>query len=205
MFAPSARTPIWWNDDVAVYAPDGAVPAIMGAPPPAERPAADRPPVRMTVSDITTSEGRLEFKARFDEREPQQWTSQDWVVLKGDGSPWAIPTEVFRQGAEPTIAKWFQGLLSAGGATTTHTYRFDARVPELTVRNDAGAFVALATSAAGLEPGGYTLALRLREEFQPNHWRDAAVIPVMRIRVFEDGGVFFDLFSDVLGKPPAVS
>ncbi len=200
MFAPSARTPIWWNDDVAVYAPNGAVRPIMVGPPPAERPAADPPPVRMTVSDIVTTEGRLEFTATFDERDPQRWTSQDWVVLKGDRSPWAIPTEVYRRGAEPTIAKWFQGLLSAGGATTTHTYRFDTRVPELTVRNDAGAFVPLATSAADLEPGGYTLALRLRHEFQPNHWRDAAVIPVMRIRISEEGGVSYEVFSDVLAE-----
>ena len=155
----------------------------------------------MEVTEVTVAGGRIEFAAAFDERGPQPWTGQDWVVLEGDASPWAIPTEVFRQGHEPTIAKWFAGLLSAGGATSVHVYRFDARTAKLSVRNDAGAFVPLATSAAELAPGGYTLALRLRHEYQPNYWRDAAVIPVLRIRVFEDGEVTYEPFDDILGEP----
>ena len=201
MFQPGARTPIWWRDDVAVYAPNGAVPRILDAPAPEGPPAGDPPPVLMEVTEVTVVDGRIEFAAAFDERGPQPWTSQDWVVLEGDGSPWVIPTEVFRQGHEPTIAKWFAGLLSAGGATSAHVYRFNARAAELSVRNDAGAFVPMATSAAELAPGGYTLALRLRHEYQPNYWRDAAVIPVLRIRVFEDGEVTYEPFDDILGEP----
>ena len=33
MFPPAARQPIWWNDEVAVYAPRGAVAPIMPPPP----------------------------------------------------------------------------------------------------------------------------------------------------------------------------
>ena len=200
MFRPSARSPIWWRDDVAVYAPTGAVPRIMDTPVP-DGPSSGEPPVLLEVTDVAVAEGRIEFRASFDERTSQGWTGQDWVVLGGDRSPWAIPTEVFRRGREPTIAKWFAGLLSAGGATSTHTYRFDARVPELSVRNDSGDFVPLASSAADLGPGGYTLALRLRHEYQLNYWRDAAVIPVLRIRIAEGGDVTYEPFEDILGGP----
>ena len=56
------------------------------------------------------------------------------------------------------------------------------------------------TSAADLGPGGYTLALRLRHEYQPNQWRDAAVIPVLRIRVAETGEASFEILGDVLDE-----
>ncbi len=202
MFESSARTPIWWREGVGVYAPDGAMPRIMdGAPPDGPVPGVS-PPVLLEVTEVTVADGRIEFVAAFEERDSQGWTGQDWVVIKGDRSPWAIPTEVFRRGDEPTNAKWFGGLLSPGGATSTHTYRFDVRTAELSVRNDAGAFVPLPTSAADLGPGGYTLALRLRHEYQPNYWRDAAVIPVVRIRVAETGEVSFEVFDDVLRGSP---
>ena len=201
MFEPSARTPIWWRDGVGVYAPNGAVPRLMDAPPPDIPPPGDPPPVQLDVTGVTVADDRIEFVAAFEERASQGWTGQDWVVLRGDRSPWAIPTEVFRRGDEPAIAKWFGGLLSPGGATSTHTYRFDARTSELLVRNDAGAFVPLRTSAADLAPGGYTLALRLRHEHQPNQWRDAAVIPVLRIRISSDGGVTYEPFVDLVGGP----
>ncbi|MCY4112929.1 MAG: hypothetical protein OXG33_03175 [Chloroflexi bacterium] len=200
MFPLSARSPIWWRDDVAVYAPNGAAPRIMDAPVP-EVPPPGEPPVLVEVTAVEVAAGRVEFAAAFDERTSQGWTSQDWVVLEGDLSPWAIPTETFRRGHEPTIAKWIAGLLSAGSATSAHDYRFDARTFELSVRNDAGDFVPLASSAVNLGPGGYTLALRLRHEYEPNHWRDAAVIPVLRIRIAESGDVAYEPLDDVLGGP----
>ena len=204
MFPPAARTPIWWTDhNVAVYAPNGAVPQILDAPMPDAEPPADPPPMLLELSEVTLADGHIEFVAAFDERTSRGWTSQDWVILEGDRSPWAIPTEVFRRRAEPTIAKWFAGLLSAGSASTTHTYRFDAHAPELSVRNDRGEFVPLATSAADLGPGGYTLALRLRHEYKPTVWRDAAVVPVLRIRVSEGGRVTYEPLADVRGGPVA--
>ena len=199
MFEASARIPVWWRDNVAVYAPNGAAPRIMEAPADPIAAPGDPPPVQLEVTGVTVADDRLEFVATFEERSSQGWTGQDWVVIKGDRSPWAIPTEAFRQGDKPVIAKWFGGLLSSGGATSTHTYRFDARTAELSVRNDAGEFVPLPTSAADFGPGGYTLALRLREQYQPNHWRDAAVVPVVRIRIAEGGEVAFEPFADVLG------
>ena len=201
MFQPAARMPIWWHASVSVYAPTGAAPTIMDAPAP-EHPPADEPPVLIHVTDLAVVHGRIEFAAAFTERASEGWTSQDWVVLKGDRSPWAISTDVLRHGNEPTVVKWFAGLLSAGSATTSHTYRFDARVPELAVRSDSGAFVPLATSASDLQPGGYILALRLRHESRPSQWRDAAVIPVLRTRISESGESTYEILKDVhLGRP----
>ena len=198
MFQPSARTPIWSREGVGVYAPNGSVARIMDTPALESPPSGDPPPVLVDVTDFRVTDGRIDFVASFEERAAEGWTGQDWVVIAGDRSPWAIPTEVFRRGDAPTIAKWFGGLLSSGSATTTHTYRFDARTAELSLRDDAGAFAPLPTSAAELGPGGYTLALRLRHEYQPNYWRDAAVIPVVRIRIAEGGDVAFEPLADVL-------
>ena len=198
MFRPAARSPIWWRDTIAVYAPTGVAPRIMVAPGPADPAPVDPPPIRMEVTDATTADGRIEFTAAFDEGGSQPWTGQDWIVIAGDGSPWAIPTEVFRHGQEPVIALWAQGLLSPAGVTTSHTYRFDASASALSVRNDDGEFIPLAASDASLDPGGYTLALRLRHEYQPNRWRDAAVIPVLRVRVSGDGAFTYEPFDDLL-------
>ena len=77
----------------------------------------------------------------------------------------------------------------------------DARVPEFSVRNDNGDFAPLPMSAADLAPGGYTLALRLRHEHQPNQWRDAAVIPVLRIRISSGGDVTFRPMADLVDRP----
>lgn len=198
MFETSAREPIWWGDGVAVYAPSGAVAPIVDAPAPAAPQPGDPPPVRIEVTDVTVANGGIEFVASFHERSPQGWTGQDWVVLDGDRSPWAIPATAVRQGAESAIAKWFAGLLSPGSATVRHAFRFDAGDAGLSVRNDAGAFVPLPTSAADLGPGGYTLALRLRHEYQPNQWRDAAILPVLRIKVPSRGDVTYELFQEIL-------
>ena len=199
MFPPSLRSPIWWRGDVAVYAPNGDALRILDGPGPDAAPSDDPPPVRMELTDVKVEEGRIEFAAAFDEGGPQPWSGQDWIVIAGDRSPWAIPTEVFRQGLEPRIAQWVQGLLSPAGVTTTHAYRFDASAPALSVRNDSGEFIPLPASDARLGPGGYTLALRLRHEYQPNRWRDAAIIPVVRVRVSEGGAITFEPFDDLLG------
>ena len=199
MLPPRARSPIWWRDDVAVYAPTGAVPRILEGPSPTDPAAGDPPPIRVEVTGVRISGGAIEFTAAFDEGGPQPWTGQDWILIVGDRSPWAIPTEVFRHGRDPRTALWVQGLLSRARVATSHTYRFDARAPELSVRNDGGDFTPLGSSEANLGPGGYTLALRLRHEFQPNQWRDAAIVPLVRVRVSDAGAITFEPFADLLG------
>ena len=47
--------------------------------------------------------------------------------------------------------------------------------------------------------GSYVLAVRLRHEYQPRIWRDAVIIPVLRITVSETGEVSYQVHEDVGG------
>ena len=58
-------------------------------------------------------------------------------------------------------------------------------------------------SAAESGPGIYTLAVRLRHEYKPNHRRDAAIIPVLKIIVSETGEVSYQVHEEAGGVKPA--
>ena len=196
-FPPGARQPIWQNSEIAIYSPNGTVAPIT---PPREVPEA--PPVSVRVSDAHVENGRVTFTASFEEHAPERWTGQDWVVVAVDDGPWAIPSRFLGQGRGPALAKWFAGLLSSGSATSSHTYRLDLPASSLAVRNDAGAFVPLAESADEFGTGTWVLALRLQHEWQPDHWREAAIIPVLRFDVSDTGDIRFSVHDDVRGESP---
>ena len=81
-FPPTVRDPIWWNHEVAVYAPDGALAPIM-----------DPPPQHFSVrlSDVQRADRRIAFTATFTDRATDLWRGQDWVVVATDDSPWRLP------------------------------------------------------------------------------------------------------------------
>ena len=193
MFPPDARQPIWQNDEVSVYAPDGTFAAI--TPP---RLALEAPPVTVEVTDARVDDGRVTFTTAYEEHDPERWTGQDWVVVAMDDGPWQMPAEFLTGGRGPVIAKWFGGLISPGSATSSHTYVLDMPESTLAVRNDGGVFVPLAASEGGLGAGTWVVAIRLQHEWQPDYWREAAFIPVMRIEVSEAGKVFYEVFDAVL-------
>ena len=194
-FPPSARQPVWRNEVVAVYAPGGTVAPI--TPP---RLALETPPVAVAIVDAHLGNGRIAFTATFDNQAPERWTGQDWVVVRVDTWPWEIPTAILDRGRGPATAKWFAGLLSSNSVTSTHSYEFDAAAATLAVRNDRGALVPLDTSEGVLGAGAWVLALRLQHEWQPNLWREAAFIPVMRIDIAEDGQVTYSVHENVRGE-----
>ena len=195
MFPSDGRQPIWRNDEVAVYAPNGAVAPI--TPP---RTVLEAPPVAVEITDAHMDDGRIVFSTTFDDRAPERWTAQDWVVVGVDATPLAIPVGFHGKGRDrgPAIAKWFAGLVSSGSATDSHTYEFDVPAARLAVRNDAGAFVPLSASDGNLGVGSWVLAIRLRHEWQPNIWRDVAVIPVLAITVSDAGEISHAVFDDAL-------
>ena len=197
MFPPAARRPVWHNHEIAVYSPNGAVAPIMPPPP---RP--DPPAFAVQLSDVRLADGRLTFTATFANREPQQWTSQDWIVFAVDDSPWNLPLVFGPSLRLPEVSAWFAGWLGPGTTTTTHTYAFDARASRLAIRDSHGDFTAAAASGDAPGVGVWTLALRLRHEHQPNVWRDAAVIPVLRITIAESGDVAYAPLGDILDGPP---
>ena len=190
MFPPASRQPIWWNDETAVYALDGAVEQIM--PPLWAEPL----PFSVQVSDVRAADGRITFTATFDDRAPDQWTSQDWVVTATEDPPWNLPKQVLPDGGTAAVAMWFVSYLNPGEGTSSFLYEFDFLAPSLAVRREHGVLKPLDRSEGVLDLGSYVLAVRLRHEYQPNHWRDAAIIPVLRITVSETGEVSYQVHEE---------
>ena len=83
MFPPGSRQPIWQNAEVAVYAPNGTV-----APITPSRAVPEAPPVAVEVADARIDDGRIVFATTFDDRAPERWTGQDWVIVELDA--WAV-------------------------------------------------------------------------------------------------------------------
>ena len=192
MIAPAGRLPVWHNDEIAVYAPNGAVAPIMPPPP---RP--DPPDFGVRLSDVRAADGHITFAATFDNRSPEQWTGQDWVVIAVDDSPWNLPLAFGPDGRTPVAAAWLDGWLGPSVKTTTHTYEFDALASQLAIRNSHGVFTAAESSGGVQGAGVWALAVRLRHEWRPNSWRDAAYLPVLRITVSDTGEVSYSVFADV--------
>ena len=196
MFPAAGRQPIWWNDRIAVYAPHGAVAPIMSSwPAPPEEPLA----VSVQVSDVRAAAGRIAFTATFDNRAPEQWTGQDWVVIAVDASPWAFPLTLRPDGRTPVADAWFAGQAVPGAGTTTHTFEFDANASRLAVRDRNGTFTMAESSGRVQGSGVWTLGIRLQHDWRPNSWREVAFIPVLRIEVSEAGEVSYEVFDAVLG------
>ena len=189
MFPPGSRQPIWWNDETAVYALDGAVDPI--TPPLWAEPL----PFGVQLSDVHETDGRIAFTATFDNRAPDQWSGQDWIMIATEAPPWNLPTQPLPDGT-PSIAMWFAGLAGPGSGTTSLVHEFDFHAPSLAVRREHGVLKPLDRSEATLGSGSYVLAVRLRHEYKPNYWRDAAIIPVLKITVSETGEVSYEVHEE---------
>ena len=193
MFPPASRQPIWWNDETAVYALEGAVAPIM--PPP---PQAESFPFSVTLSDVRAADGRIAFTATFDNRAPDQWSGQDWIMIATQAPPWDMPTQLLPDGTHPVVI-WFVGQVGPGSGMTSIAYEFDFRTPGLAIRDENGVLNPLERSDAVLDSGSYVLAVRVRHEYQPRLWRDAAIIPVLRIVVSQTGEVSYQVHEEAGG------
>ena len=190
MFPPGSRQPIWWNDETAVYALDGAVEPI--TPPLWAEPL----PFSVQLSDVHETDGRIAFNATFNDRAAGRWASQDWVLVATEAPPWNLPKQVLPDGGTAAVAMWFVSYLNPGEGTSSFLYEFDFLAPSLAVRREHGVLKPLDRSEGVLDLGSYVLAVRLRHEYQPNHWRDAAIIPVLRITVSETGEVSYQVHEE---------
>ena len=187
-FPPGQRTPIWSNDDFAVYAPSGAVAPIM--------PAA-RPLLSVRVSSVSIDGGRLAFTATLADDAAKRWSGQDWLIVAADDSPWAFPRDFNNDGRLHRSAQWFGGQFHPGQGIMSHAYLFDAHTGSLAVQGRDGRFVPAPASESGLGPGVWTLALRLRHD-----WWEAAFIPVARIEIAGDGTVTITVYEEALSVTP---
>ncbi len=194
VLSPIARQPIWWSDETAVYALNGAVAPIMPPPPWAE-------PIGLGVQvpDVHTTDGRAVFTATFDNHADGRWSGQDWVVIAIDESPLGLPKKLLPDRHTPATDLWFSGQIGLDSRTTSLTYEFDFLAPGLAFRHGAGAWTPAQASDAELGPGTYTLAVRLRHEYKPNQWRTVSYIPVLRITVSETGQLSYQVHEEARG------
>ncbi len=187
--APSAfpldrRQPIWWNDEIAIYPLGEATNPIMPPPP---------RPFSIEVSDVETADSRIAFTATFLDLEPDQWKGQDWLVTSTDSSPWAIPREFESDERRHAGSQWFGGQVVPGRGTTERRFAFDPHAVSLLVAEGDDEAVAAPSSGTALEPGDWTLAVRLRGD-----WWELAFIPLMRIEVSNSGEASFTVYEGTL-------
>ena len=189
MFPPDSRQPIWWNDETAVYALDGAVDPIM--PPPRWT---EPFPFSVQLSDVRETDGRIVFTATFDDRGPDQWSGQDWIMIATEAPPWNIPTQLLPEDHTPATQVWFSGQTWPGRRMTSLAYEVNLLSPSMAFRDSGGAWSPAGASESESGPGAYVLAVRLRHEYKPNQWRPVAYIPVLKITVSETGDVLYQVY-----------
>ena len=120
-FGRDTRKPILWNDEIAIYAPHGAVAPVRDAPP---------GPFSVRISDTQVANGHLVFTATFTVETGDGWTGQDWLMVPADASPWAFPSTWPTEKAP----QWFAGQAAPLPGTMIHRYEFDPRTATLALR-----------------------------------------------------------------------
>ncbi|MDE2903434.1 MAG: hypothetical protein OXP73_10460 [Chloroflexota bacterium] len=176
--------PIWWNDAHVAYA---TRPGIAPPVPPPPGPAAN---FTLRLRHERAAADGAAFSVTFSDRAPARWTGQDWLVIEVEDTSWTLPTAYDVDGYTHLGEVWFAGQIVPGGSPAAHRYEFDARGPRLAVRGADGSYVEMESSGVGLDPGTYVLAVRLRQAYL-----EAAVIPVLVLRVAETGEVAYKLFA----------
>ena len=186
MFPPDARRPIFWNKEVAIYSPTGAVEPVGSAPP---------RPFSVRLSHAREVNGRVAFTATLTETTGQGWTGQDWLVVPADTSPWALPL------IRPTdiVEQWFAGQATPQLGTTVHRFEFDPLTATLALRGNGSSLTKVSSSGDGVGSGVWLLGLRLRSEYQL-----VAFIPAVRIEVSATGEVSYEVFEGDLAVQPTL-
>ena len=183
MFRPGARHPILWNDEIAVYAPDGLVVPTM-APPPRD--------FSVRLSDIRSESGRLAFTATLKNQSGTGWTGQDWIVVSADASPLSLPH--FREADEGI--QWFAGQIAPQSGTIIHEYQFDPRTATLLLDSERG-MQPLPSAGNGLSQGAWVLGLRLR-----NDYRLVGFVPVVKFDISQFDDVAYQVYEGELAIRP---
>ena len=173
-------TPIWWNHAAVAYATGPGRAAAVDPPPDSES------YVTVRLSNVSQQDARISFTAHFVNHAPGQWTGQDWLLVRVEETDWQLPSEFESDGYTLVGTRWFGGQLSPDVVDTSIRYRFNAGTGQLESDDSAGGFVALPMSGSPLEPAEYVLVARLQREYL-----QAAIIPVLRVRVTETGSAAF--------------
>ncbi len=187
MFPAAARQPIWWNDGVVVYSPDGAIAPLMPFEPGSWR------SVRVRVSEAVAANGRISFTLALNNWEPDRWTGQDWVLV--ETGPAGLPVHPRIGG--PAAARWFPGRISSGSASINASYRFDPRAGSLAAGAGDGSFATVGEDDP-LGPGRWMLVMRLIRAVDRGSYvahEHTGFIPLLQVDVSDDGGVAYEVYA----------
>ena len=186
-FDPSARGPLWWNQEVAIYATDGTSTPLMRTPP---------RDFSIHLSDVRVADGLIAFTATFTDRSTDSWSGQDWVVVGTDDSPWRLPYRFGTVEFTSAFVRWFDGQVQPVPETATHEYfflyEFEPRTGILALWDGSG-YTSLSQAQPQLRPGNWMLAAR------PNINREeVGLIPVLHFTVSEDGTFSYKVYEGSL-------
>lgn len=182
-----ARQPVWWNQDLAIYAPNGPVDSSRAAPP---------HDFTIQLADVHMTDGRVAFTATFTDRASDRWRGQDWVVVATDDSPWNLPYQFSTASFTSVFVRWFDGQVQPVPETATHEYfflyEFDLQTGTLAVWDGSG-YTSLAPPQPALAPGQWLLAARLNSEGQA-----VGLIPVLQFTLTSDEAVTYSAYEGSL-------
>ena len=181
--AAGKRAPIWWNDEIAVYAPAGAIARLMEPP---------QGQFSVALAETRVGDSGIVFRADFTNRAQDLWVGQDWLVTASDGSRWSFPRE-FETDARHKGEQWFAGQVVPANRSVSFSYEFDPVEGRLLVTDASGKPEPVASSGGALGPGVWTLGVRLRQE-----WHEALFTPVMKFVVDESGDVSYEVYEGEL-------
>ncbi len=187
MFPPAARQPIWWNDAVAVFSPDGAIAPLRPFTP------GDWQSVTARVSDVVAANGRIRFSLALSNWEPDRWTGQDWIVVETTEA--GLP--LYPGFGRPAAERWFPGLISSWPAAVEAYYRFDPRTGSLAAGSGDGPSGAVGEDDP-LGPGRWTLVMRLIRAVDRGSYvahEHVGFIPLLQVEVSEAGEVAYRVFE----------
>ncbi len=182
-----ARRPVWWNQDLALYAPNGPVDSSRAAPP---------RDFSIQLADVHMIDGHIAFTAIFTDRASDRWQGQDWVVVATDDSPWNLPYRFGTATFTSAFVRWFDGQVQPVPETATHEYvylyEFDPWTGSLAVW-DGTDYTSLAEPQPALGPGHWLLAARPNIDGQ-----EVGLIPVLQFTLTSDGDLTYSTYQGSL-------
>lgn len=178
---------VWWNEEaIALVTRPDNVPTIE-PPPPLEQPDAV---FAIRLSDVMAENDAVAFTATPVDMAAAQWTGQDWLViqLEDASGSWAVPVE--DDGYTFVGKLWFPGHIGPESGRIRQQYVFDALNGTLSTQAAGSSFEPLPSAGNHLTPGLWMLAMRLRHDFL-----QAAIIPVLQVRISADGDATYTVYE----------
>lgn len=185
MYPPAGRQPIWWNDGVAVYSPDGAIAPLMPFS------SGDWRSVSARVSEVVAANGRISFSLALNNWEPDRWTGQDWIVV--ETTEGGIP--VYPGFGRPSAERWSPGQISSQPGAIEAFYSFDPRTGSLTFGDGP---IGAVGDGDPLSPGRWMLVMRLIRAVDRGGYvahEHVGFIPLLRVEISEAGEVAYEVFE----------